>query len=86
VSKSSTDRHTKPGPARTTGPGEQIVVRVHNPLLAAIDDWCAAQLDSPTRAEALRRLAAQALGAAESPAPAQPRRSRMAKGGAKRES
>jgi hypothetical protein len=85
VSKSSTDRHTKPGPARTTGPGEQIVVRVHNPLLAAIDDWCAAQLDSPTRAEALRRLAAQALGAAESPAPAKPR-SRTAKGGGKRES
>ena len=38
MSKSSTDRHTKPGPARTTGPGEQIVVRVHNPLLAAIED------------------------------------------------
>jgi hypothetical protein len=52
----------KRGPPRT-GKGEQVVVRMHDPLLSAIDEWCAAQLDRPTRAEALRRLAAQALEA-----------------------
>ena len=45
------------GPAK----GHQVVVRIHDPLLAAIDEWCAKQLDRPTRAEALRRLAAQAF-------------------------
>jgi hypothetical protein len=54
-------------PVRSDLGGEQILVRLHNPLLAALDEWCAAQLDTPTRAEALRRLAAQAL-AATSPA------------------
>jgi len=57
----------KPGPPRSTGKGHQVVVRIHDPLLAAIDEWCAKQLDRPTRAEALRRLAAQAFGS-ESPA------------------
>jgi hypothetical protein len=51
----------KLGRPKTTGSGEQVVVRLHEPLLAAIDQWCAEQLDSPSRAEALRRLAAQAL-------------------------
>jgi hypothetical protein len=54
----------KKGPPRTTGAGQQVVVRLHKPLLAAIDDWCSAQLDAPSRAEALRRLASQALAAA----------------------
>jgi hypothetical protein len=49
-----------PGPDK---PGQQIVVRVQDQLLAAIDEWCADQLDQPTRAEALRRLAAMALAA-----------------------
>jgi hypothetical protein len=62
----------KVGRPRAMGPGEQVVVRLHEPLLAAIDQWCADQLDSPTRAEALRRLAARAL-ASESAA-AKPRR------------
>jgi hypothetical protein len=63
----------KVGRPRTTGPGEQVVVRLHEPLLSAIDGWCADQLDAPTRAEALRRLAAHSLSA-ESAAPAKPRR------------
>jgi len=61
------------GRPRTTGIGEQCVVRLHEPLLSAIDEWCAAQLDGPTRAEGLRRLAAQALAAAESAEAAKPR-------------
>jgi hypothetical protein len=70
----------KRGPPRPTGKGEQVVVRIHNPLLAALDDWCAKQLDTPTRAEALRRLAAQSLAAESAqPAPAKPPRSRSAK-------
>jgi len=55
-----TEKRKKPGPPRT-GKGEQVVVRLHDPLLAALDDWCDAQLDTPTRAEALRRLAARGL-------------------------
>jgi hypothetical protein len=66
----------KPGPPRTTGPGEQVVVRLHNPLLAAIDDWRAAQAGEPTRAEALRRLAERGLasetGGKPAAAPAKP--------------
>jgi hypothetical protein len=62
----------KPGPSRT-GKGEQVVVRLHNPLLAALDEWCSTQLDTPTRAEALRRLAARSL-ASDSTAAAKPRR------------
>jgi len=58
----------KPGPPRTTGKGEQVVVRLHNPLLTALDEWCAAQLDRPTRAEALRRLAARGLASEAAPA------------------
>jgi hypothetical protein len=48
---------------KATGPGTQIVVRVHKPLLAAIDRFRAGEIDSPSRPEALRRLAAQALAA-----------------------
>src|SRR6266403_839838 len=54
------DARTRP---RTTGPGQQVVVRLHNPLLSGIDEWCAAQEDEPTRAEALRRLAELGLAA-----------------------
>jgi hypothetical protein len=52
------------------------VVRLHNPLLAAIDDWRAAQAGEPTRAEALRRLAERGLasetGGKPAAAPAKP--------------
>jgi hypothetical protein len=50
----------KPGPPK--GSGTQIVVRIHDPLLAAIDEWAHQQLDQPTRAAAFRRIAAQFLG------------------------
>jgi hypothetical protein len=42
-------------------PRDQVLVRVSLSLLDAIDDWCAKQLDQPTRSEAFRRFAAQAL-------------------------
>jgi hypothetical protein len=65
-------KRKKPGPPRTTGPGEQVVVRLHQPMLGAIDEWRLAQESEPTRAEALRRLAERGL-AAESAA-GKPRR------------
>jgi hypothetical protein len=37
------------------------MVRVQPPLLAKIDAWSAEQDDEPSRPEAIRRLAAQAL-------------------------
>jgi hypothetical protein len=43
----------KVGRPRTTGPGEQVVVRLHQPMLDEIDEW----RGEMTRAEALRRLA-----------------------------
>ena len=63
IVKTPAKKRRKPGPPRTTGPGEQVVVRLHQPLLGAIDDWCESQLDRPTRAEALRRLAVRGLEA-----------------------
>jgi hypothetical protein len=60
--RASRVRRKKPGPAKTTGPGEQVVVRLHDPLLGKLDEWRQVQKDTPTRAEALRRLAGQALG------------------------
>jgi len=41
--------------------GLMIAVRVQPPLLAKIDAWRKRQPDRPTRPEALRRLAEQAL-------------------------
>jgi hypothetical protein len=63
--RASRIKRKKPGPPRTTGPGEQVVVRLHHPLLGAIDAWRAAQTDAPTRAEAIRRLVEQSLDAKE---------------------
>ncbi len=56
-------KRKKPGPPRTTGPGEQVVVRLHQPMLGAIDQWRSAQEGEPTRAEALQRLAERGLAA-----------------------
>jgi metal-responsive CopG/Arc/MetJ family transcriptional regulator len=41
----------------------QIMVRLTDELLAAIDEWRRKELDLPTRSEALRRLAIAALKA-----------------------
>ena len=67
--RASRIKRKKPGPPKTTGPGEQVVVRLHNPMLAEIDGWRAAQADAPTRAEAIRRLVELSLAKQEPPAP-----------------
>jgi hypothetical protein len=50
---------------RAAQAGELIGVRLQPDQLAALDRYRAAQEDVPTRPEALRRLAAQALRALE---------------------
>jgi hypothetical protein len=49
----------KPGPPRTTGPGEQVLVRLHQPMLGELERWAAKS--GVTRAEAIRRLIEAAL-------------------------
>jgi metal-responsive CopG/Arc/MetJ family transcriptional regulator len=46
---------------RPPAPGEQVVVRLQPDLLSKIDKWRRNQLDLPSRAEAMRRLADKAL-------------------------
>jgi hypothetical protein len=65
-------KQTKPGAA--DGPGEQVVVRVKPSLLMALDAWCRAQYDQPTRAEALRRMASRVLAEDAGARFAKPRR------------
>jgi hypothetical protein len=43
------------GPA-PTGKGVQVVVRLQPDPLSALDKWAGKQDDTPTRAEAIRRL------------------------------
>jgi hypothetical protein len=38
-----------------------VVVRLYQPMLGSIDRWRTAQEDTPTRAEAMRRLIERAL-------------------------
>ena len=63
----------KPGPPRTTGPGEPVLVRLQQPLLGNIDAWSAAQADAPTRAKSLRRLAEAGLAATRAKPKKKPR-------------
>lgn len=56
------------GRPKTTGRGEAIVVRMHDPALADLDAWIAAQPDpKPSRPEAIRRLLERALDNREPP-------------------
>ncbi|KAB7645545.1 hypothetical protein F3168_12045 [Polymorphobacter fuscus] len=50
----------KRGP-KPTGKGVQVVVRLQPAQLAALDLWAAAQADSPSRPEAVRRIIGKAL-------------------------
>jgi hypothetical protein len=52
-------KHTRK--PRPLAPGEQVVVRLQPDLLSKIDKWRRNQLDLPSRAEAMRRLADRAL-------------------------
>jgi hypothetical protein len=79
MTKAPIPKRKKPGPPRTTGPGEQVVVRLHNPLLGAIDNWRSTQTDEPTRAEAMRRLVERGL--ARELRAGKPRRTGKRKGG-----
>lgn len=49
------------GKSPSPGTGEMVAVRIRPLLLAMIDRWRERQMDSPSRPEALRRLAVQAL-------------------------
>ena len=33
------EKRKKPGPPRTTGPGEQVKLRCHADFLQAVDEW-----------------------------------------------
>jgi hypothetical protein len=50
------------GRPRTTGTGTLVGVRLHPPILGAIDNWRRSEQDLPTRSEAIRRLVEQVLG------------------------
>jgi hypothetical protein len=54
----------KRGRPKTTGLGEGVLVRLHNPTLGALDAWRAAQEGEPSRPEAIRRMIEQVLAAA----------------------
>ena len=54
--RDSTKSTVKMGRPKTTGPGEPQVVRMHDELIAAIDEWMNAQGEKISRPEAIRRL------------------------------
>ncbi len=56
VAKSIRDIPKKRGRPKTTGRGSGILVRMHGDLAGRVDNWAAAQEDSPSRPEAIRRL------------------------------
>ena len=55
------EHKSKTGRPKTTGPGLQLQVRVHPPLLGQIDKWIARQKQPISRAEAIRRLVDEKL-------------------------
>jgi hypothetical protein len=61
--KSIRDTKKKRGRPKTTGTGEPIMLRLHEPQLSKLDAWIADQGDHPSRPEAIRRLLEHALGA-----------------------
>ena len=68
MDKSIADIPKKRGRKKTTGRGEGVMVRFHDPLASSVDQWSAAQPDAPSRPEAIRRLVEKGL-AADPPAP-----------------
>ena len=56
----------KPGPAKTTGSGKLVGLRCHPDFLSRVDNWREQQPDSPTRPQAIMRLADLWLGFAGS--------------------
>ena len=54
--RDSTKSKAKTGRPVTTGPGEPMVVRMHDEQLEAIDAWIAEHSEKISRPEAIRRL------------------------------
>jgi hypothetical protein len=61
-------------PRKADKMNRQIMVRLTDELLAAIDHWRQAQLDAPSRSDAVRRLTIAALKA--DPVPEKPAKGR----------
>ena len=59
--RDSKNKRKRIGRPPTTGSGKQVVVRLHEPILSALDKWCLEQPDRPSRAEGMRRLTGRAL-------------------------
>ena len=56
------EKRKKPGPPRTTGPGEQVKLRCHADFLLAVDEWRGRQNgDKVSRPRAIMQLAWLAL-------------------------
>ena len=55
----------KMGRPVTTGIGVPVLIRMHDPQLAALDDWIASQDEEVSRPEAARRLIAMGLESAK---------------------
>ena len=60
---SISDNKKSRGRPKTTGIGTLVGVRLHPPILGAIDNWRRSEQDLPSRSEAIRRLVEHALSA-----------------------
>jgi hypothetical protein len=63
--KSIRDIAKKRGRPKTTGLGEGVLVRLHDPLLSGLDEWRATQEGNPSRPEAIRRMIEIVLSATQ---------------------
>jgi hypothetical protein len=68
----------KRSPMRATDSGDQLLLRIPQPMLEALDEWCGQQLDRPSRQEAIRRMVAHFFRERRStqPEPPPPKRKR----------
>ena len=62
-------RRQKKEPPKTTGRGEGIMLRLHRPQIAALEERIARQNDKPSRPKAIRRLVERALAQAAAKRP-----------------
>jgi hypothetical protein len=73
MSRSIRDIAKKRGRPKTTGLGEGVLVRMHEPMLSRLDAWCEAN-GVASRPEGLRQLAERTLAAESAPAKPAPKR------------
>ena len=57
VNRVSTKGRKRPGPPRTTGPGELVGIRCHKDFLSRVDEWQAEKAPTLSRPQAIRQLA-----------------------------